>query len=76
MSESREGFVPYPADLAEDYRRKGHWKGRTFGEYLDDWAECSRREEILSPGLVTLYPTRSLKTRFQQAAGGGDALKG
>src|SRR3990172_7488852 len=39
MSEPLEGFVPYPADLAEDYRRKGHWKGRTFGEYLDGWVK-------------------------------------
>src|SRR3989304_600520 len=32
-----EGFVPFPADLAEEYRRKGYWRGRTLGEHLDDW---------------------------------------
>ena len=32
-----EGFVPYPAQVAEDYRRKGYWKGRTLGEHFDDW---------------------------------------
>jgi 2,3-dihydroxybenzoate-AMP ligase len=28
----------WPADLAERYRRAGHWRGRTFGELLADWA--------------------------------------
>lgn len=36
-TETLEGFVPYPADVAEDYRRKGYWKGKTLGEHFDDW---------------------------------------
>ena len=36
-TETLEGFVPYPAEVAEDYRRKGYWKGRTLGEHFDDW---------------------------------------
>jgi len=37
MTEQLEGFVPYPAEAAEDYRRRGYWKGITLGEHLDDW---------------------------------------
>jgi len=35
-----EGFVPFPAGLAEEYRRKGYWKGKTLGAHLDDWVAC------------------------------------
>jgi 2,3-dihydroxybenzoate-AMP ligase len=34
-----EGFVPFPAALAEEYRRKGYWKGKTLGAHLDEWVE-------------------------------------
>ena len=37
MTEFLEGFVPYPPDLAQEYRRRGYWKGRTLGEHLDAW---------------------------------------
>ena len=37
MADLLEGFVPYPPEIAEEYRRKGYWKGRTLGEHLDDW---------------------------------------
>lgn len=37
MTETLEGFVPYPPDLAQEYRRRGYWKGRTLGEHLDAW---------------------------------------
>jgi 2,3-dihydroxybenzoate-AMP ligase len=29
-----DGFVPWPAELAERYRRAGHWRGETLGELL------------------------------------------
>ena len=32
-----EGFVPYPPEFAQDYRRKGYWRGKSLGEHLDDW---------------------------------------
>lgn len=52
MSEPFEGFVPYQADLAEDYRRKGHWKDSTFGEYLDDWvARYGERIAVVAGGV-------------------------
>ena len=37
MTEPLEGFVPYPASVAEEYRRKGYWKGVTLGDHLDRW---------------------------------------
>lgn len=37
MTEQLEGFVPYPAEAADDYRRRGYWKGLTLGDHLDDW---------------------------------------
>lgn len=37
MTELLEGFVPFPPDVAQEYRRRGYWKGRTLGEHLDDW---------------------------------------
>ena len=39
MTEPLEGFVPYPPELAQEYRRKGYWKGRTLGEHLDAWVD-------------------------------------
>jgi 2,3-dihydroxybenzoate-AMP ligase len=39
MTEPLEGFVPYPNDMADEYRRKGYWKGITLGEHLDRWVE-------------------------------------
>jgi 2,3-dihydroxybenzoate-AMP ligase len=32
-----EGCVPFPPEFAERYRRKGYWKGRTLGEWFDEW---------------------------------------
>ncbi len=37
MTTPLEGFIPYPAEVAKDYRSKGYWAGRTLGEHLDDW---------------------------------------
>jgi len=44
-----EGFVPYPADIAESYRRQGYWSGRTLGAHFDQWVErFSERIAIVS----------------------------
>jgi len=34
-----EGFTPWPEDLAERYRNRGYWQGKTLGELLHEWAE-------------------------------------
>ena len=49
MAELLEGFVPYPPEIAEEYRRKGYWKGRTLGEHFDDWvARFGERIAVVS----------------------------
>ncbi|MVU79201.1 AMP-binding protein [Nocardia sp. ET3-3] len=35
-TDHRDGFVPFPADLAERYREAGYWAGRPLGELLRD----------------------------------------
>lgn len=37
-SRTSEGTVPWPADLAAEYRRKGFWEDRPLGAYLLDTA--------------------------------------
>lgn len=37
-TEHRDGFVPFPADLAEQYRQAGYWAGRPLGELLRETA--------------------------------------
>ncbi|MRG97503.1 (2,3-dihydroxybenzoyl)adenylate synthase [Polyangium spumosum] len=29
-----DGFTPWPPEFADRYRRAGHWRGETFGEWL------------------------------------------
>ncbi|MFI1914259.1 (2,3-dihydroxybenzoyl)adenylate synthase [Nocardia sp. NPDC020380] len=38
-TEHRDGFVPFPADLAEQYRQAGYWAGRPLGELLRETAQ-------------------------------------
>lgn len=38
-SHTSEGTVPWPADLAMEYRRKGYWEDRPLGAYLLDAAD-------------------------------------
>lgn len=33
-----DGFVPWPEEVAERYRREGYWQGLTLGELLREWA--------------------------------------
>jgi 2,3-dihydroxybenzoate-AMP ligase len=33
------GFVPWPEEVAERYRREGYWRGETLGARLRTWAE-------------------------------------
>jgi 2,3-dihydroxybenzoate-AMP ligase len=34
------GCVPFPADVAELYRRSGYWRGERLGDLLRRWAEA------------------------------------
>lgn len=38
-SHTSEGTVPWPADLAMEYRRKGYWEDRPLGAYVLDAAD-------------------------------------
>src|SRR5436190_665819 len=43
------GCTPWPANLAEQYRQAGYWRGRTLAEVLDDWADAyGEREAVVS----------------------------
>lgn len=46
-STHREGYVPFPADAAENYRAAGYWTGRALGDLL---RETARKE----PGRTAL----------------------
>ncbi|MGH3656376.1 MAG: AMP-binding protein, partial [Micromonosporaceae bacterium] len=34
-----EGVVPWPDEVAAEYRAKGYWLGRPLGEHLWEWAD-------------------------------------
>ena len=62
-----EGFVPWPPEFAETYRRKGYWKGKTFGESLDDWAaRYGERIAVVSGDVRISY--RELRERADSVA--------
>ncbi|MGH3760841.1 (2,3-dihydroxybenzoyl)adenylate synthase [Actinophytocola sp.] len=35
----RDGVTPWPADVADRYRREGYWRGRPLGHWMWTWAE-------------------------------------
>lgn len=73
MDELLEGCVPYPAELAARYRRKGYWKGRTLGERLDEWVDrYSAREAVVSDTERLTYA--ELRRRVDCVAAGLSAL--
>jgi len=37
-SHTSEGTIPWPADLAAEFRAKGYWEDRALGSYLIDTA--------------------------------------
>lgn len=54
----RDGFVAFPADLAERYRSEGYWAGRPLGELLRDAA----RQWPTRPALLGDEPGRAPAT--------------
>ncbi|MFG1687847.1 (2,3-dihydroxybenzoyl)adenylate synthase [Nonomuraea sp. NPDC049269] len=36
----REGFVLWPKEAADRYRKAGYWRGRPLGAYVHEWAEA------------------------------------
>lgn len=46
-----DGFVGFPDDIADKYRRDGYWQGRTLGELLRDHATDPGRIAIIDKDL-------------------------
>lgn len=68
-----EGCVPWPADLAERYRREGYWRGETLGELLRPWARTDpERVALVTPGRRWTYG--ELDRRADRLAAGLRAL--
>lgn len=51
-----EGFVPWPDEVAEHYRREGYWRGQTLGELLRSWAtDHADRTAVTGDGTSMTY---------------------
>ncbi|MEV6095335.1 AMP-binding protein [Nocardia sp. NPDC051981] len=59
-TDHRDGFVPFPGDLAEQYRRAGYWAGRPLGELLRDAARQWPGRPALLSGTETSYAALDL----------------
>jgi 2,3-dihydroxybenzoate-AMP ligase len=63
-----EGVVPWPPDLAAEYRRAGYWEDRTIGEYILDAADRHPGKTALVSGDVRMS-YGELVDRMDAAAG-------
>src|SRR3989304_2604241 len=73
--EALEGYVPFPPEFAERYRRLGYWEPKTFGERLDDWAaRFGERTAIVAGEDRVSY--HELSRRADRRAGGRAAPRG
>ncbi|WP_405498808.1 (2,3-dihydroxybenzoyl)adenylate synthase [Nocardia sp. NBC_00511] len=52
----RDGFVPFPADLAQRYRQAGYWTGRPLGELLRAAARATPTAPALHPDPAAARP--------------------
>ncbi|HET9772810.1 MAG TPA: (2,3-dihydroxybenzoyl)adenylate synthase [Acidimicrobiia bacterium] len=51
-----DGFVPWPEDAAERYRREGYWRGETLGGLLRTWAaDYGDRTAVSADGVTMTY---------------------
>ena len=63
-----DGVVGWPEDLAERYRERGYWEGKTFGALVDEWAEAYGDREAVSDGRERLT-YHELAARSRRLAG-------
>lgn len=49
---TREGTVPWPADLAAEFRAKGYWEDRPLGAYILDTADRLKEKTAIVDGEV------------------------
>ena len=80
QSDLTSGFVPFPADRAEEYRRAGYWTGRSLDSILTDaaahWpdraAVVDREDRDVTPGaegelaVIDAYRALGLETHELQ----------
>jgi 2,3-dihydroxybenzoate-AMP ligase len=50
----REGFVPWPDEVARYYRDAGYWRGRPLGDYLHEWSDAYSDREAVTDGTIRL----------------------
>lgn len=48
--ETLEGFVPWPQEEAESYRREGYWRGKALGDLMKEWGESYGDREAVVGG--------------------------
>ncbi len=53
-SHTSEGTIPWPADLAAEFRSKGYWEDRTLGAYILDTADRLPEKIAIVDGDVRL----------------------
>lgn len=66
-SHTSEGTVPWPAELAAEFRRKGYWEDRTLGSYVLDTADRLPDKVALVEGDVRITYSE-LANRMDAAA--------
>ncbi len=63
------GFIPWPADFADRYRRQGLWRGDTIGAMLRSWAErYAQRIAVVDGGRRVTYAEMDAQTDRLAAA--------
>lgn len=50
----REGFVPWPDEVAQRYRDAGYWRSRPLGDYLHEWSDAYGDREAVTDGTTRL----------------------
>ena len=68
-SDLLEGFVPFPADRAEEYRRAGYWAGRPLDSILSDAAATWPQRNAIIDSEST-YSFSELDTAADRIAAG------
>lgn len=66
---ARTGWVPWPEEYAERYRRAGHWRGETFGGVLRERAARHPRRTAVVDG-ERRWSYRELDARADRMAAG------
>ncbi len=65
--ENLEGFVPFPPEFAERYRKAGYWQDRSIASVFDEVCECySERTALISNGEHIKY--RQVARRVERLA--------